>query len=162
MRRVNKLHFILSFLVLAIIQSAPFMHLSIYRIKPDLLLSGVLFFAFFYGGKMGLVSGIVAGLLKDALSGCYIFSNAFSFAIVGFIIGYYRNNLYIQHSLVQALATFVAAIAAFLFYYLFAQIFMPMPEFWQSFVFLALPTAAYSAFMSPFVFMVLKKTAKLN
>jgi len=115
----------------------------------------------FYGEKVGVVAGIIAGALIDVLGGSYIFSNAFSMGIVGYIAGLYKKNLYIQNSLVQVAVTFIASLGVFLFFYLFSQLFIQMAGFWHMFLSLALPTAVYSALTSPAVFWMLRKIQKV-
>lgn len=99
-----------------LVQSTFCPKLSVWEIRPDLVLLAVLYIGVVDGQTKGTVFGFMAGFLQDVYAPEHLGANALAKSIVGFGVGYSRSVLAVETILVQALVTFVATLAHDLIY----------------------------------------------
>lgn len=157
MHKVNILFLALVILLTAFLQVTFADALKIWKIKPDLLLIVVIFFAFNGGTRLGIKAGLLAGLLKDAFTSGPMACWSVTFALVGFFVGYYKNRLYRDSLYTQVFIALACFLASYLFYYSFADVFNKMPPFGESLFCLIIPASIYTAIFTPIIFIILDK-----
>jgi rod shape-determining protein MreD len=64
-----------------------------YNITPDIVILFVIFLGYTKGHIPGMVSGFLAGLTLDILSGSFLGLIALSYCVSGFIAGYFNRQL---------------------------------------------------------------------
>lgn len=67
--------------------------ISKYNITPDLVIIPVIYLGYSRGHIAGMVSGFIAGLTLDILSGSFIGLSALSYCLAGFISGYFNKQV---------------------------------------------------------------------
>jgi rod shape-determining protein MreD len=115
------LKYALVFVVLIVIQVS-FMWLiaiSKYNITPDLVIIPVIYLGYTRGHIAGMISGFVAGLTLDILSGSFIGLSALSYSLAGFIAGYFHRQLSGESSKRTSLIgiIFMCTLAAYTIFY---------------------------------------------
>ena len=93
----------LSFLLDTIILT----RLSLFGIRPDLLMALVVIFAILGGASRGVIAGVAGGLALDVMFGVYIGLTSLEYLIVGVLAGvfykrYYANNILLPAFVVGA------------------------------------------------------------
>jgi len=124
-------------------------YLSIYGVKPDLVMLLVIFNGFLLGPREGAFLGFTGGIVEDLFSGSYIGLNALTKMAAGYLAGFCGERLYKENSLVVAGVTFFSAAVGLLLNYfllLYLEIYMP---FLNSLFRVILPTALYTAVLVP-------------
>ena len=151
------------YIVAAIIVAAALLQITIInsikiqKVRPDILLIMVVFFAFNEGARLGLRAGAFAGFLKDVFTDGPFACWTITFALAGFLVGFYRNRFYRENLYTQISVTLLSFLFSSVFYYLLADLFTEMPSFYQSLFLLRVPTAIYTAIFSPVIFLALDK-----
>jgi len=93
-----------------IIQTTLLNYISIYNIKPNLILIFIICIALIKGGLEGAFVGLIAGLLQDILSGSSIGPNALLGFLVGFSLGGFNKRFYKDNIFACAIITFIISI----------------------------------------------------
>lgn len=141
------------FLLLALLLQVTVVDLiRVKGVVPDLIFLLVVFYAFWRGQREGAFWGVVAGLMKDFITGNYFGLNALSTAVAGYLVGWSESRLYKDSSLVVMVLTFFATMVSQLIYYLllvYLQIKIP-PD--VALVGVVLPSAVYNALLVPFFY----------
>ena len=82
-------------ILFAVLQTSMFPKMMILNVIPNVVLVMVCTIAYFFGSEDGLGFGLIGGLLLDILTAYLLGVNAFSFAITGFIVGFFpRKNFW--------------------------------------------------------------------
>lgn len=97
-------------LISVIIQVNILPSISLFSIKPDLLLILMIFFNLHFSFKKGLVFGGICGLLKDVLSVGALGVNLFSFIICAFVIRGIKQNFYEDSFPMRAFVVFLVSL----------------------------------------------------
>jgi len=138
--------------VVLIFQTTMLDYLTVYGVKPDLVMLLVVFNGFLLGPREGAFLGFAGGIIEDLFSGSYIGMNALSKMVAGYLAGVSGERLYKENSLVVAGVTFFSTVAGLLVYYfllLYLKIDVP---FFYTLLRVVLPTALYTAVLVPFLF----------
>lgn len=135
-----------------ILQTTVMENFAIAGIKPDLVMLVVVLNGFLLGTKEGAFLGFAGGIIEDLFSGSYIGLNALSKMVAGYLAGAAGERLYRENIPVAAAVTFIASLAGLTVNYLlllYLDIFIsPLYAFYR----IAIPGAAYTAMLAPFVF----------
>jgi len=135
-----------------ILQTTVMENVALSVIKPDLVMLVVVLNCFLLGTKEGAFLGFVGGIIEDLFSGSYIGLNALSKMVAGYLAGAAGERLYRENIPVAAAVTFIASLAGLTVNYLlllYLNIFIsPLFAFYR----IAIPGAAYTAMLAPFVF----------
>jgi len=151
---------LLLFGAVLILQTTMLDYLTVYGIKPDLVMLLVVFYGFLLGPGEGAFLGFAGGLIEDLFSGSYIGLNALSKMFAGYLAGVCGERLYKENALVAAGTTFISALAGMLAnYLLLLYLKVYVPPFYALFR-VALPTALYTAALVPFIFRRVLRSAK--
>ena len=127
--------FFISFFVV-VLQSTIVNSISVYLVKPDMVLLLVIFFALYNGSRAACSYGICIGLCVDALSGGVMGINGVCLGTVGCICGMLKERVYINHFLTKFLVAFGAGILNTLIYYFLAMQFFRLPEIFSNLPFI--------------------------
>jgi len=123
--------------------------LSIWGVKPDLVLIIVAFNAFLRGSREGSLIGFIGGLFEDLAVGSYIGINALSLMAAGYLVGLTESKLYRDSSLMVVALIWIASFAAQLLSY----ILLTMTEVYiapgVALFSVIIPTATYTALLAP-------------
>lgn len=134
---------------LLICQTTVMDYLTVYGIKPDLVMLFVVFNGFLLGPKEGAFLGFAGGIIEDLFFGSYIGMNALAKMVTGYLAGICGNRLYKENSLVVAGVTFFSVTAgALVNYFLLLYLSISMP-FFHSLFKVIIPTALYTAVLVP-------------
>lgn len=134
-----------------LLQSAVFPHLTLFGVKPDLVMVVVACWGLLYGPREGFVAGVAAGLLQDLLFAQYIGLFALAKALVGLFAGVVAGKIFRESVWVSTGAIGTAVfIHEFIIWVALRQLGVPAPAL--SLVTVALPTALYSMLLAPVVY----------
>ncbi|MDF9408304.1 rod shape-determining protein MreD [Pelotomaculum isophthalicicum JI] len=138
--------------VVLILQTTIMDYLSVYGVKPDLVMLLVIFNGFLLGPKEGAFLGFAGGIIEDLFSGSYIGINALTKMVAGYLAGFCGERLYKENSLVVAgVAFFSTTVGLLINYFLLLYLKIYMPFFYTLFR-VILPTALYTAVLAPFFY----------
>lgn len=138
--------------VVLILQTTIMDYLSVYGVKPDLVMLLVIFNGFLLGPREGAFLGFAGGIIEDLFSGSYIGINALTKMVAGYLAGISGERLYKENSLVVSGVTFFSTTVGLLVNYLlllYLKIHMP---FFHTLFRVILPTALYTAVLVPFFY----------
>ncbi|MCL6635488.1 MAG: rod shape-determining protein MreD [Peptococcaceae bacterium] len=126
--------------------------ISVYGVKPDLVMLLVIFNGFLLGTREGAFLGFVAGILEDLFAGSYIGLNAISKMTAGYLAGVFGAGFYKENTVIASAVTFLSTAAALALNYLlvlFMHIYVPP---FYALLRVVLPVAAYTALLTPLVY----------
>jgi len=138
--------------VVLIFQTTVLDYLTVYGVKPDLVMLLVVFNGFLLGPREGAFLGFAGGIIEDLFSGSYIGMNALSKMAAGYFAGLSGERLYKENALVVAGVTFFSTIAGLLVNYLLLLYLKIDVPFFYTLLRVVLPTALYTAVLVPFLF----------
>jgi len=131
------------------------------RIGPftfNLELIVLVFFSLRYGLRLGIILGLFFGILNGIFSINSFWLNVFLYAAVGSIVGYLGQWFYKENLLAFLLMIFCSlAVIYFLSYFLETPHLTTQSNFLAYFFRLFLPSAAYNAVVSIFLFYFLRE-----
>jgi len=118
--------------------------------KPDLMLTLVVFFGVFLGGRRGLEAGLAAGLLLDIFALDYFWLNTFTFGITGLLAGVLGLKVIRESRMTQTLLVFFFTIFFMTFHFIIASNFsrsanLSLAELTRVSI---LPSAVYTSLVS--------------
>lgn len=145
-----RFYLLMAMLVVALFLQVTLLNfITIWGVKPDLVLMVVVFNAFLRGPGEGALVGFLGGLFVDLAAGSYIGLNALSDMAVGYLSGLTESKLYKDSSVIIVLLVWVSSFAAqVLNYILLSSVdvyFSPGAAlFW-----VIMPAATYTALLAP-------------
>lgn len=95
---------------------------DVFRVGPARLDLGILllvYVALGMGTKEAIIFGFGLGLVLDVLSPAWLGAGALTKCTLGYIIGYLKEQLYVENTLAKTLIVLLAVVANDFFYYLF-------------------------------------------
>ncbi len=131
-------------LVLFVLQSSVFCHLTINGATPDLLISLVVLIALFRGSNEGMTYGFFAGLLLDVFFSSFIGFNALHYMFVGFLCGLFKDYTIAFDLRIPALLIVVSKFIVLLSTYVFKFLLFGRFAFGTYFVNIMLPEFFYT------------------
>lgn len=106
--------------ILALVVQSTFAEkLSIFGIKPDLILIVLAYIGIFRGQIEGTLLGFAAGFLQDVYSPGHFGVNALAKSLIGFGVGYGHGRVVTENFAAQALIIFSATLVHDTIYFLF-------------------------------------------
>ena len=136
--------------VIIILQSTVLENVAIAGIKPDLVML-VVVFGSFPGTRTGAF-GIHRGIVEDLFSGNYIGLNALAKMAAGYLAGAAGGRLYRENIPIATVVTFFTSLAGLMANYLLLLYLNITIDPLHALFSVALPVAAYTALLVPFVF----------
>lgn len=136
---------ILLLFLAALMQATLLANFRLFYAVPDLLLIMVIFYSLIKGKKAGIFFGVLAGFIKDILSGSIFGINLFSFALFGYFLGNQSKRLYIENKITHITLTVLCTLAnaCLNFMYLTRHI-----TFFQYFFTFTLPYILYTTLLA--------------
>ncbi len=113
---------IISYLGL-ILQSSFFDYFSIGGVKPDILLTCLVFYSIFNGHKKGMAMGAGLGLLEDLFIGQFIGPMVINRLIIGLAVGFFAKNIYKENYWLPVAILIVTTFLSNFFLWTFYSIF---------------------------------------
>lgn len=126
-----------------IVQSTFTQLIAIHDIRPDILIIILTFYGVQFGQLRSTIMGFTVGLFQDLLSGGLLGRSSLTKSIAGFIVGFYgkKNRRVIRGAFFWALG--ISCIIHNIIF-MFIDTFGTDVEFWRMFVYLVLPSSAYT------------------
>jgi len=122
--------------------------------RPDLPLILLIFWAWHNNWKQGLIAGFVIGLLVDILFFPLMGLNAFSLALVGFLVAEIRERVYQDNVIFFILLVGAATVLNGIILSFWLLVFNISPSFLEKIVFIVFPTLLYNCIISFPIFLL--------
>jgi len=122
--------------------------------RPDLPLILLIFWAWHNNWKQGLIAGFVIGLLVDILFFPLLGLNAFSLALVGFLVAEIRERVYQDNVIFFILLVGAATVLNGIILSFWLLVFNISPSFLEKIVFIVFPTLLYNCIISFPIFLL--------
>jgi len=143
---------ILLLISIALIQSTVMPHLTLWGVKPDLMLLVVISWSLLRGAREGIVWGFIGGLCLDLFSGVPLGLSALALMIVSFFSGLGEATVFRTH-VILPLATVLFASLIYDFIFLLMLKALGWPVVWlDSFTRLVLPASLLNVLLTPLVY----------
>lgn len=155
--RVKIISYAALIFIIALIQSTVLESISIFNIKPNLLLIFIISVALLGSNIEGAVTGFLCGLTQDLLSGRVIGFYALLGLYLGLGIALINKRLYKENVLVAIFTTFVSSIIYEFAVYFFVNVFKGSLELIFPFRYIILPEAVYNSAVSIVIFLIVLK-----
>lgn len=142
------------FLAGIIVQSTFTQLIAIHDIRPDILIIILTFYGLRFGQLRSTIMGFTIGFFQDLLSGGLLGQSSLTKSIAGFIVGFYgkKNKRVVQEAFFWALGIGCLFHNTF---FMFIATFGTDVEFWNMFVYLVLPSSAYTFVIGLLSFFIL-------
>jgi len=143
------------YLLVALILAALFFQvtllnfISLWGVKPELVLIIVSFNAFLRGSREGALVGFLAGLFADLAMGSYIGLNALSLMAAGYLVGLTESKLYKDSVLIIMVLVWLSSFAAQLLNYILLTMVDVYISPGVALFNVILPSATYTALVAP-------------
>lgn len=135
-----------------LLQTTIFENLMILDTKPNLLLVLVVAFSFLRGDLEGATLGFFTGLLVDMFFGYFLGLNAFSYMLVGFMVGYVSVELYKDNIFICFLLVLVFNLVFGIIYFILTAFFLGYPNLMFFLWDIIVPEALYSSVVAFFIY----------
>lgn len=122
--------------------------------RPDLPLILLIFWAWHNNWKQGLIAGFVIGLSVDILFFPLLGLNAFSLALVGFLVAEIRERVYQDNVIFFILLIGAATVLNGIILSFWLLVFNISPSFLEKIVFIVFPTLLYNCIISFPIFLL--------
>lgn len=122
--------------------------------RPDLPLILLIFWAWHNNWKQGLIAGFIIGLLVDILFFPLLGLNAFSLALVGFLVAEIRERVYQDNVIFFVLLIGAATVLNGIILSFWLLVFNISPSFLEKIVFIVFPTLLYNCIISFPIFLL--------
>ncbi len=152
--RKNALWFV-TVVTAALLQTTWPESLKLQEVLPDLTLLLVVYFAIADGEERAMATGLLGGIYQDVASNAVLGHHVLCLVIVGYLIGRVSTRLITEHPAVKAGLAFLAGIVNGLLYAAVHFVQDPDHSFLRPVMTSAIPSAFYTALVSPVVFLVL-------
>ncbi|NLC76806.1 MAG: rod shape-determining protein MreD [Clostridia bacterium] len=139
------------------LEATLFNNLTIWGVKPDLLLILVIIYALFRGSVPGAQLGFFYGLVEDLLLGNFVGLNAAGKMLVGYGIGWGEKRFFKDNLFVPVFTVSVGTVA-FLFLYVLLYSIVSGTGHFTAFRQMALPLALYNTLIGTVVYKPLARS----
>lgn len=152
MIHINIYASILLLISVALIQSTVMPHLTLWGVKPDLMLLVVISWSLLRGAREGIVWGFIGGFCLDLFSGTPFGLSALALLIASFFSGFGEATVFRTH-VILPLATVLLASLIYNFIFLLVLRTLGWSVVWlDSFIRLALPASLLNVLLTPLVY----------
>lgn len=143
---------ILLLISVALIQSTVVPHLTLWGVKPDLMLLVVISWSLLRGAREGIIWGFIGGFCLDLFSGTPLGLSALALLIVSFFSSLGEATVFRTH-VILPLATVFFASLIYDFIFLLVLRTLGWPVVWlDSFIRLVLPASLLNVLLTPLVY----------
>ncbi len=130
--------------------------LRIQGVIPDFGLIMVIFFALFYGEERAMFTGLFAGIYQDIASNTTLGHHVLCLVITGFIFGKLSGRLVSEHPAIKSALVFGGALLHGVLFNIIVYLQDPYTNIIYVIFINTVPSAFYSALMTPFIFWILQ------
>jgi len=145
-----------------VLQTTLLDYISMAGVKPDLVMLLVVLNGFLLGPREGAFLGFAGGVLEDLFSGSYIGLNALSKFAAGYLAGAAGERLYRENSIVATGVVFFSAFTGQVISYLLLLYLNVWIAPFYALLRVAVPTAVYTAVLTPFLFGRVLRSAQMR
>jgi len=144
------LRYLLTALVLILVQKIFVAFISIERITPDVLLIFVIYIALREGQIPSTIAGFLLGFAMDLMSGELLGLTALSKTVSGFVAGYFYNRERIAETPGTYLFVFIVLLSSLVHNVIYFAVYVQGTEinFWMSLLKYGLWTSLYTSIVS--------------
>jgi len=143
---------ILLLISVALIQSTVMPHLTLWDVKPDLMLLAVISWSLLRGTREGIVWGLIGGLCLDLFSGAPLGLSALALLIVSFFSGLGAATVFRTHVILPLATVFFASLIYDLIFLLVLRTLGWSVMWLDSFIGLVLPASLLNVLLTPLVY----------
>lgn len=126
-------------------------------VAPDLTVLLVVYFALNGSTERAVLTGALAGMFHDVVYASVLGHHVLVYVVVGYIAGQMSVRLVIDHPAVKAGLVFLASLTAGLLYFVVNYVQHPSAGMLAPLAKEAVPTAFYTALVTPLAFLLLNK-----
>lgn len=138
------------------LQTAIFCKLQLGGVSPNLLIMVIAASGMLYGRKLGMFSGVIGGILVDAMFSTVIGVSILIYTIIGYVNGI-ANKLYFKEDLyIPLLSIALSDFAYGILYYICRFMLRGRMDFLYYFVHIMLPEAIYTTIVGFFIYMLMR------
>jgi len=162
MHKINPLLALIIVVSAALIQISAFGYISIYGIKPDLLLVIMVFFALSATRQEAIRAALVLGMIKDVASFSVFGSYSITFLLMAIFLNYHEGKFYREKAFTQIILLFASYLAMSLLIFGFNLLAYKTAFSYQTLLDVAIKGGAYTAFIAPITFFILSKLLRVR
>lgn len=155
--RLKVLFYAIFLFLLLLLQSTLLGYVSIYNVKPNLLIIFVISVALLRGDKEGAIVGFITGMLIDMASGKILGFYALLGLYLGLAVGTLNKRLYRDNFLVILFFTFVSTILYESTVHILSTFMTGNIDIVRTLPTKILPEAIYNSMVSFFIFAIVKR-----
>ena len=152
---VNYIIWIIVIFILSVVQTSWPEILRVQGVVPDLGLIMVIYFALFYGEERAMFTGVLAGIYQDIASNTSLGHHVLCLVVTGFIFGKLSGRLISEHPAIKSALVFAGALLHGVIFNVITYLQDPYTNFMYVLFINTIPSAFYSAIMTPIVFWLL-------
>lgn len=131
--------------------------LKLQEVSPDIILVVLVYFAIAYGEEWAMFTGLLGGLYLDVAVGTTLGHYVLCYVVTGYILGRLSTRLITEHAAIKAGAVFAAGTGWGILYASIQYVQRPQSGMIQPLITNFIPTAFYSAIITPLVFLTLDR-----
>jgi rod shape-determining protein MreD len=124
-------------------------------VLPDVMLLLVVYFALADGEERAMWTGVVGGVFQDVAANTGLGHHVVCYVIAGYAAGRVGRRLITGHPAVRAGAVLIASLIHGILYIAIAYVQDPQTGAFVPLLSVTVPTAFYTAIVTPFIFIVL-------
>jgi rod shape-determining protein MreD len=143
---------ILFLISVALIQSTVMPHLTLWGVKPDLMLLVVISWSLLRGTREGIVWGFIGGFCLDLFSGAPLGLSALALLIVSFFSGFGEATVFRTHVILPLATVFFASLIYDLIFLLVFKMLGWSVAWLDSFIRVVLPASLLNVLLTPLVY----------
>lgn len=129
--------------------------LKVQGVLPDLTLVLVVYFAIVEGEERAMFTGLLGGIYQDVASNTSLGHHVLCLVILGYVVGRFSTRLITEHPAIKAGLVFGAGLAHGILFTSILYVQKPDLSFFFLILTSVVPSAFYSALMTPVVFFLL-------
>lgn len=154
---LHNLLWLAAVIVMALVQTTWPDFLTLQGRTPDLTLIVVVYFAIVDGEERAMFTGAVGGLYQDVASRAVLGHNILCLVIIAYAVGRLSTRLVTEHPAVKAGLVFLACLAQGILYTFVLYVQEPSTPVLGNIVTVVVPSAFYTALITPLVFFALSR-----
>lgn len=131
--------------------------LKLQEVSPDIILVFLVYFAIAFGEEWAMFTGLLGGLYLDVAVGTTLGHHVLCYVVTGYILGRLSTRLITEHAAIKAGAVFMAGAGWGVLYASIQYVQRPQSGMIQPLISNIIPTAFYSAILTPLVFVTLDR-----
>ena len=143
----------IALICISVFEAAGCNYIKLFGVGPEFLLLGILYFGLNTTKETGALCGLIGGILKMALYGVHPLI-LIIYTSVGFFAGYFKEAVYKESPLAQAILSFITVMYQALLHNLLIHS-LGLP-YHRALLFISIPSAIYTSALAPLIFILLE------